>query len=46
MALLRSIALPELQNIGQTEPSELVASTSNNMPQMRSRSNPTLMMDL
>jgi hypothetical protein len=45
MAILRAVALPELQNIVQEEPVELVAFTVNNLPQMRTRSNPPLMVD-
>jgi hypothetical protein len=46
MALLRAVALPELQNISQEEPAELVAFAVNNLPQMRTRSNQALMVDL
>jgi hypothetical protein len=45
MDLLRSIALPELQNIVQEKPAELVAFALYNLPQMWTRSNPTLMVD-
>jgi hypothetical protein len=46
MVVLRIFALPELQGIVQEEPAELVAFALNNLPQMWTRPNPTLMVDL
>jgi hypothetical protein len=43
MGVLRILALPGLQNIVQEESVELVALTLDDLPQMWSRSDPTLM---
>jgi hypothetical protein len=39
LALLRSVALPKLQDINQAEPPKLVAPSINDVSQMRARSN-------
>jgi hypothetical protein len=42
LALLCNVALPQLQNVHQGKPDELVASPVENVPQMRARSNEAL----